>query len=145
MLSATSRRLSAARILWRRLGLNDAGSVTTMLIAVPVIAGTVAIGVETGQLYRVKRQMQGAADAAALAGTVDSIAGKTGTVITSDARYEAQRNGFTNGSNSVLVTVNSPPTSGPNVGTQGAVEVIITKTQTFSLGAVLLNWMGRSN
>jgi hypothetical protein len=145
MLSAISRRLSAARNLWRRLGLNDAGSVATMLIAVPVIAGTVAIGVETGQLYRVKRQMQGAADAAALAGTVDSIAGKTTAVITSDAQYEAQRNGFTNGSNGVVVTVNSPPTSGPNVGTPGAVEVIITKTQTFSLGAVLLNWMGRSN
>ena len=145
MLSAISRRLSAARVLWRHLGLNDSGSVTTVLVAVPVIAGTVAIGVETGQLYRVKRQMQSAADAAALAGTVDKMNGKTSTVVTSSAQYEAQRNGFTHGSNSVLVAVNSPPTSGPNVGTQGAVEVVITKTQNFSLGAVLLNWMGRSN
>ncbi len=144
MLSAISRRLSAARILWHRLGLNDAGSVATVLIAVPVIAGTVAVGVETGQLYRVKRQMQSAADAAALAGTVDSVNGKTGS-ITGDARYEAQRNGFTNGVNSVVVTVNSPPTSGPNVATPNAVEVIITKSQGFSLGAVLLNFMGQTS
>ncbi len=67
MLSAILRRFSAVRSMWRRFGLNDSGSVTTFLIAIPVLAGTVAIGVETGQLYRVKRQMQSAADDAALA------------------------------------------------------------------------------
>jgi Putative Flp pilus-assembly TadE/G-like len=144
MLSAISRRLSAARLLWRRFGLDDCGSVAAMLVAVPVIAGAVAIGVETGGLYRIKRQMQSAADAAALAGSVDSINNKTSS-ITADALYEAQRNGFTDGVNGVAVAVHSPPQSGPNVGTQGAVEVIITKTQTFSLGAMVMSWVNRSN
>jgi Flp pilus assembly protein TadG len=144
MLSAISRRLSAARILWRRLGLNDCGSITTVLVAVPVIAGTVAIGVETGQLYRVKRQMQAAADSAALAGTVDKVAGKPDNTITSDARYEAQRNGFTHGSNGINVAVNTSPSGSPNASTAGAVEVVITKTQTFSLASALLGQANNS-
>jgi Flp pilus assembly protein TadG len=142
MLSAISRRLSAARALWRHLRLNESGSVATVLVAVPVIAGTVAIGVETGQLYRTKRQMQNAADAAALAGSVEKINGRTGT-ITSAALYESQRNGFTNGSNGVTVTVNTSPTGFGT--TPGSVQVQVTKSAKFSLGGVLLNWMGRSN
>ncbi|HEX9327855.1 MAG TPA: pilus assembly protein TadG-related protein, partial [Reyranella sp.] len=113
-----------------------------ILAAVPVLVGTVAVGVETGQLYRTKRQMQSAADAAALAGSVDRMAGKNSSVIQTTAQYEAQRNGFTNGVNSVAVTVNSPPTSGPNMSTTSAVEVTITKTQGFTLGAVLSSWLG---
>jgi hypothetical protein len=144
MLSAILRRFSVARAL-RNLRLDDSGSVVTILVALPVLAGAVAIGVETGELYRIKRQMQSAADAAALAGSVDRAAGKSTTVITTDAQYEAQRNGFTNGSNTVVVTVNAPPTTGTNTTAPGAVEVIITKTQKFSLGAVLINWLGHSN
>src|SRR5262245_1972482 len=142
MLSAVSRRLSAARALWRQFGLNESGSVAAVLVAVPVIAGTVAIGIETGQRYRTKRQMQNAADAGALAGSVEKVNGRTGT-ITSAALYEVQRNGFTNGSNGVTVTVNTTPTGFGS--TPGSVQVDVTKSSKFSLGAVLLNWMGRSN
>ncbi|HYC63660.1 MAG TPA: pilus assembly protein TadG-related protein, partial [Reyranellaceae bacterium] len=114
------------------------------LVAIPVLAGTLAIGLETGQLYRVKRGMQNAADAAALAGAIDRIAGKTNDVITTTANFEAQRNGFTNGAAGVVVTVNAPPTSGAHVATTGAVEVIITKQMSFSFGAVIHNWMGQT-
>jgi Flp pilus assembly protein TadG len=145
MMQMASRAIRGARQQWRRLGRDDKGSAMAFLAVLPILAGAVAIGVETGQLYRLKRQMQGSADAAALSGAVDRMAGKTNTVITATARYEAQRNGFTNGSNNVTVTVNAPPTSGPNVSTTGAVEVIITKSTTFSLGAVLVNWLGGTN
>ena len=145
MLRSISRGLRVMRTKWRRLGRNDSGSVLTFLVVIPVLVGTVAIGVETGQLYRVKRQMQSAADAAALAASVDNLAGKSTTVIAADALYEAQRNSFANGVGGVTVTVNSPPLSGPNVATPGAVEVIITKNMSFSLGAVINNWMGVTN
>src|SRR5260370_30190275 len=49
MLSAISRRLSAARSLCRHIGLDDTGSVLTFLVAVPVLAGVAAVGVETGR------------------------------------------------------------------------------------------------
>jgi hypothetical protein len=137
-----SLRVAAARS--GALGRNDAGSMVSMLAVVPVLAGTVAIGVETGELYRIKRQMQGAADDAALAGSLDRINSQTGTTITTDARYETQRNGFTHGSNGVIVTVNSPPLTGSNVGTTGAVEVIVSKTVSFDFGNVINSWLGKS-
>lgn len=140
-----SRALQTVRSATRRFVRDDKGSFATALVVVPVLAGTVALGVETGQLYRVKRQMQSAADAAAIQGSMDRVAGANTTTIETDARYEAQRNGFTHSVNGVTVTVNSPPTTGANVGTAGAVEVIITKTQNFSLGAVLMSWMGQAN
>lgn len=142
MLRMISRTYSAARTKSRQLACDERGSVLTFMVVVPVLAGVVALGVETGQLYRVKRQMQSAADAAAIAGAMDRISGKTTTEIVASARYEAQRNGFADGVSSVSVTVNSPPTSGSNINTTGAVEVIVTKSQSFSLGAVLTSWLG---
>ncbi len=142
MMRGALRIVRSARATWQRLGRNRSGSVVSFLVVIPVLMGAAAVGIETGQLYRTKRQMQGAADAAALAGSVDRTAGKSLTTITSTARYEAQRNGFQNGVGSISVTVNAPPTSGTNITTAGAVEVIITKPQSFSLGAVLTSWLG---
>ena len=142
MVRGASRIVRSARATWRRLGRDRSGTVVSFLVVIPVLMGAAAVGIETGQLYRNKRQMQGAADAAALAGSVDRTAGKSVATITTTARYEAQRNGFQNGVGSVSVTVNSPPTSGTNIATAGAVEVIITKPQSFSLGAVLTSWLG---
>src|SRR4051794_6362986 len=109
MVRVDSRALRALRMTWRRLRRDERGSVLGLLVVVPVLVGSVAAGVETGQIYRTKRQMQGATDAAALAGSIDRIAGKTSSVITTTAQYEAQRNGFQNGVNGVSVTVNAPP------------------------------------
>lgn len=133
------------RHIFRRLGRDERGSVLTYMIVVPVLAGTAALGIETGQFYTTKRKMQNAADGAAIAGAIDRLAGKGTTTIATDASFEAQRNGFTSGSGGVTVTVNSPPSSGPNVSTTGAVEVIVTKSQSFSLGGVLNAWLGGTN
>ena len=140
-----ARTLSVALTKVRSFRRNEDGSVLAYMVVLPVIAGALAIGVETGELYRVKRQMQSAADDAALAGTIDSLAGASLTTIAADARYEAQRNGFTNGSGTISVAVNMPPTSGPNVATPNAVEVVISKTQNLTFGAVLNSWLGRTS
>jgi len=145
MMRGASRAFRSARLSLWRLRRDEHGSVMAFLAVVPVLVGAVAVGVETGQLYRTKRQMQGAADAAALAGSIDRVAGKNNTTITTTARYEAQRNGFQNGVNGVVVTVNAPPTSGSSMAITGAVEVIVTKSQSFSLGAVLSSWLGVSS
>jgi Flp pilus assembly protein TadG len=137
MVRGVSRAFRTARMTWRRLWRDESGSVMSFLVVVPVLMGAVAVGVETGELYRTKRQMQSAADDAALAGSIDRLAGKNNTTITATARYEAQRNGFQDGVNSVSVTVNAPPTSGSNVSTAGAVEVVITKPQSLTFGAAL--------
>lgn len=145
MMRGASRAFRSARTTWRRLCRDERGSVLSMLAVVPVMVGSVAVGVETGQIYRTKRQMQNAADAGALAGSIDRMAGKSTATIAATAQYEAQRNGFTGGVNGVSVTVNAPPTSGPNVSTTGAVEVIVTKSMSFSLGAALASSLGITN
>lgn len=144
MMRGASRAFRFARVTWQRLVEDERGSVLAFFVAIPVVAGTVAVGVETGQLYRTKRQMQGAADAAALAGTIDKMNGGTNTSVTAAALYEAQRNGFQNGVGGVTVTVNAPPTSGSNVSTANAVEVIVTKPSKFALASVLSSSLGNS-
>src|SRR5689334_17366624 len=139
MMQIASRAVRSARSRWHLLRRDESGSIITFVVFLPVLAGAVAIGVETGQLYRVKRQMQSTADAAALSGAIDSMAAKNLDTITATARYEAQRNGFTHGANGVTVNVANPPASGPNSGNANAVEVTITKTTGFSIGAALLN------
>jgi Flp pilus assembly protein TadG len=140
---AILRTLGIARAKAMSLGRDEFGTVAMYAVAVPVFAGVVAVGAETGNFYRLKRQMQNAADDAALAASIDSLAGKPTSTIIADAQYEAQRNGFQNGVNNLSVTVNSPPASGPNVGTQGAVEVIITKgSQSFIFGKALTAFVG---
>jgi hypothetical protein len=141
MVRGVSRAFRAARMTWRRLWRDESGSVMSFLVVVPVLMGAVAVGVETGELYRTKRQMQSAADDAALAGSIDSLAGKNNTTITATARYEAQRNGFQDGVNSVSVTVNAPAT-GAYASIAGAVEVVITKSQSLSFGAALASYLG---
>jgi Flp pilus assembly protein TadG len=146
MWGSFSRMLGAARSKARSLGRDEAGTIVMYAVAVPVFAGVVAVGAETGNFYRVKRQMQNAADAAALSASIDSVAGKSPAAIATDALYQAQRNGFTNGVDNVTVTVNSPPLSGPNVSTPGAVEVVIQKSsQSFVFGNALNAFLGQSS
>ena len=132
-----SRTLSVAQSEWRRFRRDENGSVLAYLVVIPVLAGALAIGVETGELYRVKHQMQSAADDAALAYAYDIINGKSTSAASIDALYEAQRNGFTNGANTVTVTVNTPPTQGSNINTPGAVEVVVNKTQNLTFASLL--------
>src|SRR5579872_1481047 len=139
MMQIASRVVCSVRSAWHRLGRDESGSVLTLLTALPVLAGAVAIGVETGELYRVKRQMQVSADAAALSASVDLLAGKTMDQATTTAKYEAQRNGFTDGVNSVTVSVSAPTAGTTYASTTNAVQVKIQKSMGFSIGSALLN------
>lgn len=134
--------LRRASPLLRRLSRNESGGMVLVAAMLPLLLGTAAIGLETGQLYMTKRRMENAADAAALAGSFDRLAGKTNATITSTALYEAQRNGFQNGVNNVSITVSAPPTSGPNASVPGAVEVVITKPIGLTFGPAFERLLG---
>lgn len=141
MMRGASRAFRFARLTWQRLLGDKRGSILPMFVAIPVVAGTVAAGVETGQVYRTKRQMQGAADAAALAGAVTRM---NGGAVDAAALYEAQRNGFQNGVGGVTVTVHSPPVSGTATTDTNAVEVIVQKPTSFALAKVLSSSLGNA-
>src|ERR1051326_986711 len=91
----------------------DGAVAVTTAIAFPILLGFSALGVEVGHWYLVQRQMQGAADAAAISAAAqyiqDQVAGNTSSTAyqTVGQRY-AGLNGFTTPTSYVcLVTANS--------------------------------------
>jgi hypothetical protein len=93
------------------------------------IFGFVAMATDVGTLLHDKRNLQIAADSAAIAGAMEEYSsGVTATVQAAGQRASTQ-NGFTNGSNQVTVTVNEPPSSGPHAGTAGYVEAIVSQVE----------------
>lgn len=100
-----------------------------------VLFGFLAFATDVGLLFRAKRNIQIAADAAATAGALDylyqvkssstcSSATTVAEVATCDAQAAATANGFTNGTNGVVVTINTPPQFGYHQSS-GYVEAII--------------------
>jgi hypothetical protein len=77
--------------------------------------------------------MQTAADSAALAAGQELAYGDS--VVAGQA--DATSNGYINGQNGGVVTINNPPLSGPNAGKSGYVEAIVARPQpTFFLRAL---------
>ena len=128
--------------------------IIAVLVAVSLIAilGIAALAIDAGRTLDNKRQLQAAADAAALAAADDLFTNyyanggsdPSGTAKAS-ALSSAAANGFSNDGVNSVVTVNIPPTSGIASGKPGYAEVIVQLNQTrafssvFGSGAVSVN------
>ena len=88
--------------------------------AATVLLALAALLVDLGYWYTAKRSMQSAADGAAMAGALEIVRGSSTTDAKALAAAIAVDNGYDVGS----VTINIPPTSGPNQ-TAGYVEAIV--------------------
>jgi hypothetical protein len=98
-----------------------------------LLMGFLALSIDVGILFRARRNMQIAADAAAVAGALDLKYNTTGqpASLKAAATASALANGVTNSS---YVTVNDPPLNGYHKST-GFIEVIISQpTRTFFMG-----------
>ncbi len=95
--------------------------------AATMLVGVLAFAVDVGMLFQSKRKLQIAADAGAVAGALDYLYNDSKTSASAAADNASSRNGFTNGTNGVVVTVNTPPADGPNAGTAGYVEVTVSE------------------
>lgn len=93
-------------------------------LSLVVLLGFMALAVDVGYLRYQKRQLQTAADAAAIAAAAELSYGDA----TAAADADSAANGFTNGSNGVTVTVNNPPASGPHSGDSNYVEAIVSRS-----------------
>lgn len=108
-------------------------AVITTLVIVFILA-LAGLAIDVGEFWTTRRQMQTAADAAALA-AVNDLAVSNITDLTTDAHNAAAKNGFANGGttsfshSAVTVGVQHPPTSGTYSGNDGAVTVTITQNQ----------------
>jgi hypothetical protein len=99
----------------------DGQALIFMALAMPVLLGVVGLAFDVGFLEMMQRQAQTAADSAAIAGAVSLPYGHA----TTGAQAGALKNGFPNSA----VTVNNPPSIGPNAGNTSAVEVIISQAE----------------
>ncbi len=104
-------------------------------LALSSLVGFAGLGTEVGTWYVAKRNMQGAADSAAISAANAVMAG---TAHLSEARSVAARYGLVNGTSNVTVTVNKPPTSGAYTTNANAVEVIISQPQSLILASLFL-------
>jgi hypothetical protein len=109
----------------------------TTAAALPVIAGFAGLGIETGMWYSDKRDLQTAADAAALSGAFERVRGNPGGLQTA-ARYEAQRNGFALITGNTIA-VNNPPQAGSRAGDTKAVEVVLTRPHDLLFAKLFLS------
>lgn len=112
---------------------SERGSVAIMLgVSLSVMMGIVALGTEmTFVLYK-QRQMQAAADSAAL-GAATALSKGYPADFALEARAIAATGGFVNGAGGATVTINKPPLTGSNAGVATAIEVIITQPQALRL------------
>jgi Flp pilus assembly protein TadG len=101
-------------------------AVVFLALALVVLCAAMGLGIDMGYIRYEKGRMQAAADAAAIAGGAEVLY----TDVTTAAQAAATADGFTNGSEGVIVTVNHPPLSGPNTGNLNYVEVIVSQNQT---------------
>lgn len=93
-----------------------------------VMFGFLGLSLDVGLLFHAKRKMQIAADAAATAGALDFYYNNSASSAIAAAKSAAAANGVTDGSDGATVTVDTPPVDGPNVGTSGFVEAVVTQT-----------------
>lgn len=133
---------------WLRLRQDGSGAVAIVTaLSLTAILGVAGLATEASLWYVKKRDMQGAADSAALSAATALAAGDTGGIsgsATALANAVTISYGF-NGSSTVTsppvnstVTIHNPPTSGSHTSDSSAYEVIISQPQPLLLSALFL-------
>ena len=97
-----------------------------MALSLPVVIGFLGLGVEAGLWFHAKRGLQSAADAAAISGAYERLAGSSTNTAISAAAQAAATNGY-DGSVGDSMVVNIPPLAGEFTGNSNAVEVIASR------------------
>ncbi|MBT4769655.1 MAG: hypothetical protein HOO00_03905 [Rhodospirillaceae bacterium] len=123
----------------------DRRGVTAIMFALmlPVVVGFIGMGVEVGYWYTSKRNLQGAADAGAVAGVYENLNGSSAAVAQAQALAEAGRNDYDNTTGAFAY--NDPPASGAYTGDANAVQVVLSEprdllfSSMYHDGAVTIN------
>jgi Flp pilus assembly protein TadG len=114
------------------------GIVIPMMAAtVVVLCGATGLALDAGRLFLQQRRLQAAADAGALSGAHEMWRGRTdmATQIRPEVVRGTQLNGFDEANSTI--TVNRPPTSGPQAGNMRFLEVIVEQNVPTTFTRVL--------
>ena len=132
-----SRMREVLRSLQSFVKREDAGVATFVSLALPVLLGLGGLSIDVGRWYTEKRSLQTAADAAAVGGAMELTEHRPENIET-----EALADAAINGAPLVTgttITVNNPPSMGPNSADDKAVEVIITRQSSAMLSSLILD------
>jgi Flp pilus assembly protein TadG len=97
--------------------------------ALAVLLGMAGLAVDVGYWYWSQRDIQSAADSAAMSAALEIARGATPAEIEARARDSASLNGYQHGGGSILVTINRPPASGAYAGDNNYIEAIVQQDQ----------------
>ncbi len=109
-------------------------SLIMFALGLAVLLGMAAMTIDVGLAYVTRRDMQNAADAAALAAADVILEGQSSVLAANAARDIALQNGYDGTAADVDVDINIPPESGPHSGDSDFVEVIIAHPVDAVLG-----------
>lgn len=110
--------------------MSERGAVLPLIaVCLALLLGFAGLAVDVGYWEYQQRQQQNAVDAAAVGGAQQLVYSncQDSTAADGAAQGDASQNGFTDGSNGVTITVQSPPQSGPFAGDDCAVYAQITR------------------
>lgn len=111
-------------------------------LMLPIIVGFIGLGVEVAYWFAAKRDLQAAADAAAIAGSYELAEGRSSSVGTV-ATQEATNNGWDSSSGTITIRsfdYNATyPASGSYTADQDAVEVVLTQDQNLMFAGYFLS------
>ncbi len=123
----------------KRLRSEEGQTLVLTALCMTALLGFLALSVDVGMLFRSKRCLQNAADAAAVAAAQNYTWKQSVSAAQTAGKSASSVNGYTDGTNSVTVTVNLPPSSGPNAGVAGFAEAIVTQP----IGTPFMGMFGR--
>ena len=109
----------------RKLKDESGQAMVLTLLCMTCLLGFVGFAADVGTLLHAKRNLQIAADSAAIAGAAELNYGDMATA----ADSAAAQNGVTIGTNGGAVAINTPPTEGAYAGLSGYVEAIVSQSQ----------------
>jgi len=124
-----------------RLRSEEGQTLVLTALCMTVMLGFMAVSIDVGVLFRSKRCLQTAADAAAVAAAQDYMWNQSSTSATAAGKAASSVNGYTDGTNGVAVYINAPPANGPNTGVAGFAEAIVTQP----VGTPFMAMFGRNN
>ncbi len=121
------------------LATSASGQVMVLIcVAVFALMGMIAVVADFSFLQHQRNMMQTAADSAAMAGAEELSYGDQ----VAAGKADAARNGYTDGSGSVTVAINNPPSTGPNAANSAYVEATVSKPEpTYFLSVIGINTM----
>ena len=128
---------------WKTRLRDESGSVLVIAaLSMTALLGFVAMATDVGLLFRSRRNVQIAADAAAIAGAVDYLYNGSSSSAIAAGKAASSSNGITDGTSGAVVSISIPPADGPNAGSAGFIEVIVSRpSKTIFMGMFGLTTM----